>query len=108
MKKQTKVSEELIGKYINYYGYSDIEPVGKIVGIKSKTIVYVARVFPSENKTLMKWVAGGFAGHCINQHAQAYDYTIEHDNIIEVRISAQYLKTHRIQDNPRKFYDYNF
>jgi hypothetical protein len=106
MRASFSTSEDLIGKYINRHGYSDIDPVGKIVGIKSKTIVFVQPVVAGENKTKMEWVAGGFAGHCVNQHAQSYDFT-EEGEVFEMRLSSG-DKYHRISEKPIKYYDYNF
>jgi hypothetical protein len=106
MRASFSTSEDLIGKYINRHGYSDIDPVGKIVGIKSKTIVFVQPVVAGENKTKMEWVAGGFAGHCVNQHAQSYDFT-EEGEVFEMRLSSG-DRCHRISEKPIKYYDYNF
>lgn len=106
MNKSFSTSEDLIGKYINRHGYTDVEPIGKIVGIKSKTIVFVQPVVAGENKTKMEWVSGGFAGHCVNQSEQSYEYT-EVGNVFEMRLSAG-DKSNRISDRPFKFYDYNF
>lgn len=99
-------SEEMIGKYINRHYYSDIEPLGRIVGIKSKTILYVQPVVAGENKTKMEWVSGGFAGHCVNQSEQSYDFT-DVGEVIEIRMSAG-DRCMRISDRPIKYYDYNF
>lgn len=103
------VNEQLIGKYINRVLWSDVDPVGKIVGIKSKTKVIIQIVKASENKTKMEWVVGGFAGHCINQSAQSYDFTIT-DETFEASLSNSSLKKRfwSIDDRPRKWYDYNF
>jgi hypothetical protein len=106
MKNQILTSE-LIGKYINRYGYSDINPIGKIVGIKSKTIVLVQRIEASENKTKMNFEVGGFSAICTNNWNQEYDFT-ELSEVIEVRISKSFLKGARIDETPVKHYDYNF
>lgn len=106
MRARFQTSEEIIGKYINRHGYSDIDPVGKIVGIKSKTIVLVQPVEAGDNKTKMEWVVGGFAGHCVNQYAQSYDFT-EVGEVFELRMSVG-NKSLIISDNPIKYYDYNF
>jgi hypothetical protein len=104
--KRFQSSEEMIGKYINRHGYSDIDPIGKIVGIKSKTILYVQPVEAGDNKTKMEWVSGGFAGHCVNQSAQSYDFT-EVGDVFEMRMSNG-NRYYRISDTPCKYYDYNF
>lgn len=106
MKNQILTSE-LIGKYINRYGYSDINPIGKIVGIKSKTIVLVQRIEASENKTKMNFEVGGFSAICTNNWNQEYDFT-ELNEVIEVRISNAFLRNARIEETPVKHYDYNF
>jgi hypothetical protein len=96
----------MIGRYINQHGYSDVEPLGRIVGIKSKTILYVQPMKAGENKTKLEWVSGGFAGHCLNQNEQSYDFT-DIGEVIEVRMSAG-DRCMRISDRPIKYYDYNF
>jgi len=104
-----QVNEQLIGKYINRVLWSDVDPVGKIVGIKTKTKVIVQRVEASENKTKMEFVVGGFAAHCTNQSAQSYDFTLT-DETFEASLSNNSLKNNfwSIDDRPRKWYDYNF
>jgi hypothetical protein len=101
-----ETSNAMIGNYINQYGYSDITPLGKIVGIKSKTILYVQPIEAGENKTKMEWVSGGFAGHCVNQNEQSYDFT-EVGEIVEIRMSNG-DRRNRIDNRPMKYYDFNF
>lgn len=104
---QTAVTPELIGKYLNRYGWSDVNPIGKIIGLVGKSSVLVQRVEAGENKTKMDFVSGGFAGVCINQGSQCYDFS-ETEETFKVRISKSLLKNIRIQDAPVKYYDYNF
>jgi hypothetical protein len=101
------LTTELIGKYINRYGYTDINPIGKIVGIKSKTILLVQRIEASENKNKMNFEVGGFSAICTNNWNQEYDFT-ELSEVIEVRISKSFLRGARIDETPVKHYDYNF
>ena len=103
------INEELIGKYINRCLYTDAYPVGKIVGIKGKTKVLIQPVKASKNKTKMMISAGGFAGHCINNRNQEYDF-YEQGEVYEERLSNTKLKNYswRVQDAPSKFHDYNF
>lgn len=102
-------TENLIGKYLNRYLYSDVQPIGKIIGLKknTKSKVIVQRVEASENKTQMEFVSGGFSAICTNQWAQEYDFS-ETEEVFEVRLSNGYLKNVRVEDIPVKFYDYNF
>lgn len=109
MKKKFEVTEELIGKYINQYLWSDVNPVGKIVAIKSKTKVIIQPVVAGKNKAKMEFITGGFAGHCINNYDQDYDFT-EQGETFEASLSNSSLRKQfwGIADQPRKHYDYNF
>ena len=104
-----QVTNELIGKYINQVLYSDVDPVGKIVGIKGKTKVLIQPVFASENKADMNFIPGGFAGHCTNMYDQSYEF-YEHGEVFEATLSKTAMKKRfwSINEHPRKFYDYNF
>ena len=107
-KEKFVVTQELIGKYINQYLWSDVNPIGKIVAIKGKTKVVVQPVVASENLTKMEYVVGGFAGHCVNQWDQRYEFT-EQGEVFEMTLSNSKLKRGiGIADQPRRYYDYNF
>lgn len=45
--------QEHIRKYLNRYGYSDINPIGKIIGVKGKATFIVKRVVAGKIK--LKW-----------------------------------------------------
>lgn len=105
-RKSFTATEDMIGKYLNRVLYTDIQPIGKIVGIKSKTTLLVQPITVSENKTKMEFIPGGFAGVCINQDKQEYDYT-EEGEVFPYRMSVndRYV---RISEKPHYYYDYNF
>lgn len=107
--KKLEVNNELIGKYINRVLWSDVDPVGKIIAIKGKTKVIIQPVDAGENKVKMEFVAGGFSAHCVNQSAQEYDF-FEHGDPFEAPLSkTSLLKRYwSIDEQPRKYYDYNF
>ena len=100
-------NQELIGKFLNRIGYSDVNPIGKVIGTRGKTIAIVKRVTADEQITKLEWIVGGFSGICTNQWNQEWKY-IETEEVFEVRLSKEYLKRVSIDENPRKFYDYNF
>jgi len=106
MKTQIK-NTEIIGKYLNQYLWTDINPIGKVIGSRGKSIVIVQKVVADKQKTKLEWVVGGFAGHCVNQHAQKWEYELT-DEIFEIRLSKKFLKRVGISDFPHKYYDYNF
>ena len=102
-------NKDLIGKYVNQSLYTDIIPVGKIIGTRGKTILIVKKVVATEQTKEMEFISGGFAGHCINQHEQEWTFE-EVDDIFEVRVNKQWGMRGQmyVADKPRMFYDYNF
>ena len=102
-------NKELIGKYVNQSLYTDINPVGKIIGTRGKTILIVKRVVETKQTTEMKFVSGGFAGICTNQHEQEWGFE-EIDDVFEVKMNKNWGKRGQmyIADKPRMYYDYNF
>lgn len=107
--KKLEVTSELIGKYINRVLWSDVDPVGKIIGIKGKTKIIIQPIKAEENKVKMEFVAGGFSAHCLNQYNQEYDFQ-ESGTPFDTSLSNSKLKNRywSIDNQPRKYYDYNF
>lgn len=108
-KEKFIVSESLIGKYINQYLWSDVNPVGKIVGIKGKTKVLVQPVVAGPNKVKMEFIPGGFSAHCTNMYEQRYDF-FEEGEVFETVLSNFRMKKAywSIEEAPNRYYDYNF
>ncbi len=108
-KEKFIVSEDLIGKYINQYLWSDVNPVGKIVGIKGKTKVLVQPVVAGPNKVKMEFIPGGFSAHCTNMYEQRYDF-FEEGEVFETVLSNFRMKKAywSIEEAPNRYYDYNF
>ena len=109
MKPRFHATSDLIGKYINRYGWSDITPVGKIIGIKGKTTVVIQPIEAGPNKTKMEFITGGFSAHAVNNDEQSYDY-FEEGEPFEIRLSNSALANMHwsISDRPHKKYDFNF
>jgi hypothetical protein len=99
--------ENLVGKFVNRRGWSDVNPVGKIIGMRGKTILVIKMVVETIQTQEMSFIRGGFAGHCTNMHDQKWEFE-EVDNIFELRVSKQFSRQYMIEEAPRKFYDYNF
>jgi len=108
-KEKFIVSESLIGKYINQYLWSDVNPVGKIVGVKGKTKVLVQPVVAGPNKVKMEFIPGGFSAHCTNMYEQRYDF-FEEGEVFETVLSNFRMKKAywSIEEAPNRYYDYNF
>lgn len=102
------VSQDMIGKYVNHYGYTDIYPIGRIIGVKGKTTLIIQSIEATEQTTKMEFIPGGFAGHCVNQHQQKWEFK-ERDSIVTLRYNkTNFSRQYAIEDEPRKYYDYNF
>lgn len=108
MRATIQVQGEMIGKYLNHYGWSDIEPRGKIIGTKGKTILIIKRIVSIRDESIkLEFIPGGFSAHCVNQSQQKWVF-LDTEFIEEIRISHALLKHNKIEDQPRKYYDYNF
>lgn len=99
----------MVGKFVNRYLWSDVQVVGKIVDTFGKTGIVIEPYTATLDKN---WKAdvipGGFAGHCVNNYSQTYDYAPSGDENIRMRISYKFFKMYRIEQEPNHFYDYNF
>lgn len=102
-------NSELLGLYINRRLFSDVDPVGKIIATRGTNFVTIQPISAGENKAKMNFEIGGFSAICTNQYSQSYDF-FEDGEPFEIRLSKSMLKNKfwYIQDNPCKFYDYNF
>ena len=99
-------TENMIGKFLNLHLYTDINPIGKIVGIKSKTVLLIQPIKETKNNAKMEFISGGFAGHCVNQHDQDWGFE-EYGDVREHKMYAT-DRSVRISDNPIMYYDFNF
>ena len=105
---KVQTSPELIGKYLNFRGYSDITPVGKIIGLTGKTILLVQRItFELDPEFKPHYEPGGFSAICTNQSDQKWIFT-ETEEVVKIRFSKALLRSHTVDPHPRRFYDYNF
>lgn len=100
-------------KFVNHYGYSDVEPFEIIRIISDQTI----EIRPMKCEKDPTWnpeiIPGGFAGHCVNQSEQRWIITSCPDAEtfrIRKKKNGKWGKDGRwkLSDHPRKFYDYNF
>lgn len=100
--------------FANRIGYSDIEPF-EIVRVVSDKIIDVRRMDAVLDPTWKPNIhAGGFAGHCDNQHTQRWTIT-SNENAAVIRLHKRkdgnyYYKDSKfhLEEAPRKFHDYNF
>lgn len=106
--------ETLVGKFANLYLYSDVQPY-EIVAV-SKTGVLTVRAMDYEEKEgsaeKRTFNIGGFVANC-NNH-QEYNYKSNESNPLEkvrLRKNGSYysrMGKHKVEDAPRRFYDFNF
>jgi len=109
MENQTAANSSLIGKYINEYLWSDVNPLGKIIGVKGKSTLILARVnYTRDESVKMEFIPGGFSAHCTNNHTQKWIYSVDDTDVFTVRLSKTFLRRNRIEESPYHFYDFNF
>ena len=101
-------------QYANQYGYSDVYPFEVVKVISDKTIEVREMDAERDESVELKWVAGGFAGHCVNQRDQKWFITSNPENkIIRIRSGKggwkdKHGRKFGLSDKPIRFYDYNF
>ena len=108
--------EPKVGLFINESVGSDCHPY-QIVGISDTgRTMMVKRLFCKKDPSFKpEWVAGGFAGHCTNQHDQKWFYSTKDEENSFVPVEKIWNSKKgwakgkmRISERPVRFYDYNF
>ena len=101
-------------KYANLYGYTDIHPHEITRTVSPKCL----EIRPMQSERVagidLGFKAGGFFGHCADQHRQ--QWTITSDNsapVFRIRLGVNGWKSatgqrFQLSENPRRFYDFNF
>jgi hypothetical protein len=98
----------VIGKYVNRHGYSDHQPVGKVVAIKGSTLI-MNPVTVGERLTTPLFEVGGFAGNCTNNDEIDYNYNVDESSEIKLRwCKSRRQEGYYLADYPFYKYDYNF
>lgn len=102
-------------QYANQYGYSDIEPYEVVNTVSDRTLEIRAMQAERDDSVVLRFVPGGFAGHCENQDAQRWRISSDRNApVIRIRKHKDgrwYDRggcRYRIEELPKKFYDYNF
>jgi hypothetical protein len=101
--------------YANLIGYSDVEPFEVLSLSKSgKQITIRAMRVERDPSWKPEFHAGGFVANCSNQSSQRWNISAdESSEAIKAHKRADgyfwsAFGKHRIEAQPRKFYDYNF
>ena len=100
-------------KYANFYGWTDIEPYEVVKVISDKTIE-IRKMKSVLDDWKPNYIPGGFSIICTNINTQKYIITSDETApIIRARKNKEgkwksSAGWHRLEDVPRKFFDYNF
>lgn len=100
--------------YANHYGYSDVNPFEVVRVISDKTIEVRKMHAERDESVQLQWHAGGFAGHCSNQRDQRWVITSDPEgSVVRLRLTKRgwqdkHGRRFGLNDQPVKFYDYNF
>lgn len=98
-----------IKSFCNLHLYTDIEPYEVVQVINPKKVVI--RPMHATKISEMKFVSGGFAGHCTNNFDQKWSFeSLPDAQTITITLTKKGWGQgmHRMSDKPIKFYDYNF
>mgnify|MGYP003629992272 FL=1 len=101
-------------KYANLHGYTDIRP-HEITRTVSPICLEVRAMQSERDLSIdLGFEAGGFFGHCADQHRQQWAITSDTSApIFRIRLGANGWKSasgerFQLSENPRRFYDFNF
>jgi hypothetical protein len=101
--------------YANQFGYSDVYPFEVVRKVSEKCIEVREMDAEKDTSVELKWVVGGYAGHCVNQDAQKWNITKNENNpVVRIRLGKGGMwkdangRKYGLADAPRRFYDYNF
>ena len=109
-----KNKNQIINKFANHIGYSDVNPY-EVVKVISKLTVEIRQMDTKQTVFPKQFEIGGFSAHCSDNYNQEYIFT-SRDNYPTIRIRWSKANnrwqhsgmTFRMSDTPEKFYDYNF
>jgi hypothetical protein len=105
----------MTNQFANQIGYSDITPFEIIATSKSgKQITIRAMRAERDTNWTPEFHAGGFVGNCSNQSEQKWVITSDDDAMTikaHKRADGYFYSAwgkHKIEAQPRRFYDFNF
>jgi len=104
----------MTNQFANLHSYTDVEPY-EVVRIVSDKTIEIRRMKAEKDESVeLKWVVGGFAGHCINQRDQKWHISSDETAPIiraRRRIDGYFHSAygrHMMNDKAVCFHDYNF
>jgi len=105
----------MINQYANQICYSDVLPFEILAVSKGGNRITIrAMMYELDPNWQPEIIPGGFAGHCVNQSEQRWVITSD-ETARPIKANKRkdgYFYSvwgkHRIEDQPRRFYDYNF
>jgi hypothetical protein len=105
---------KIMNKFANHYGYSDVNPFEVVKVISDKTIEVREMNSERDDSVKMDFHVGGFSAHCSNQREQKWFITSDETaQVIRIRLGKNGWKDahgrrFKLDDQPVKFYDFNF
>ena len=101
-------------KYANHIGWSDVDPYEVVRVVSDKTIEIREMDAERDHSVKLEFIPGGFSAHCRNQRDQKWFIKTNPENpVIRIRLGKKGWKDAHgrkfvLDDEPVKFYDYNF
>ena len=100
--------------YANHIGYSDINPFEVVRVVSDKTLEVREMDAVRDESVKLEFHVGGFSAHCSNQRNQKWFINSNKQNrVVRIRLGKNGWKDahgqrYVLNDEPVKFYDYNF
>ena len=115
--ERTRIMEEWhkdlnVGDHVHVHLYTDVDPATVIKRTPTSiTVRHDKATLDPDWKP--EWIAGGFAGHCVNQNEQRWFIEEDPDGGVETFRWSKKTKCYqrdgvKVFPEWRKFYDYNF
>ena len=101
-------------QYANHIAYSDVNPFEVVRTVSGKTIEVREMSATEDDSVKMDFHVGGFSAHCSNQRQQKWFITSDETaQVIRIRLGKdgwkdKHGRRFKLNDQPVKFYDYNF
>ena len=110
----TCTPENMVGKFMNQRGWTDVERYEIVKAVSDKTVVIRAMKAELDKNWMPEVSIGGFLGRVENNSEQRWVITSDTQAPeFRVRLGKKGWKDahgnlYTLSDSPRKFYDYNF
>lgn len=109
------MTHSLTNGFANHYGYSDVSPFEVLRVISDKTIEVREMQATKDDSVKLEFHVGGFSANCSNQRQQKWNIAANPEGrTVRIRLNKNGMwkdsegRKFKLNNQPIKFYDYNF